>query len=125
MALTMTRLAHDYPDLFSPRAAGDAGRDSGVARAAAHADARVDAWSARAYGYIECFAATRREFAAPEVRGLAYARGLPQPPDGRAGGAPFRRAIKAGVIKRIGSAKFGDAKTHTTDVALWIGVRHG
>lgn len=78
----------------------DARRDQGIARAVDHADRVIDQWSEDAYKLLLAYAGGR-EFLSEEF--VDYARAaLPAPPDARAFGGPIRRAVNAGVIRRIG-----------------------
>ncbi|TAM22380.1 MAG: hypothetical protein EPN60_16945 [Nevskiaceae bacterium] len=84
-------------------------RDSGIARAADHADAETPGWTDIAFEFLEACAKVRAApFLAEDVIEMAKAAHLPEPPDGRAWGGVFQRAARRGVISKIG---FAPAKT--------------
>lgn len=80
-------------------------RDTGINAAIEHADREIAEWSDRAVEFVRLFARAAvgvGEFLAENARHFAHARGLPDPPDGRAWGAVMRRARRAGYIKNVG-----------------------
>lgn len=80
-------------------------RDDGMRRAVEHADDVTAEWSKRAIGLLIEYARwDDAGFLAEQVRLFAHDQGLPSPPDGRAWGAVFQRAAKAGHIVRLGYA---------------------
>lgn len=105
------------PDLFS----GAALAESGAAAAAAHAEAVVPGWFARACAALDQFIRHNagREFTASEVAAAAEADGLPTPPDRRAWGRVFSLAARDGVIVRHGVTTSPVPTHHAGFVSLW------
>ena len=100
--------------------AGRAGARDGMRRAIDHADAVTESWGDRAMTILVAVAQRGQPFTSPDVRQRAADLGLPLPPSNRAWGAVFRRAACAGLIRKTGRfLPYGDATTHTTDVAEW------
>lgn len=93
-------------------------RDSGMARAADHANAETPGWTEAAFEFLEACAKVRAApFLAEEVIEMAKAAHLAPPPDGRAWGGVFRRAARSGVIAKAG---FAPAKTsNCSPKVLW------
>lgn len=93
-------------------------RDSGIARAADHANAETSGWTDIAFDFLEACAKVRAApFLAEDVIEMAKAAHLAPPPDGRAWGGVFRRAAKRGVIAKVG---FAAAKTSNCSAkVLW------
>src|SRR4051812_29537975 len=82
-------------------------RDDGMARAVEHADAVAPSWSERALRSLmefKLYNPAADSFMAEEVRKWSELNGLAAPPDGRAWGAVFQRAARAGHIVRLGYA---------------------
>ena len=81
-------------------------RDTGIARAAAHADREIPQWSELAFEFITRYCAAHgkgHEFHGEALRQCAERTGLvPEPPDARAYGSVFRRAARAGLIRKTG-----------------------
>lgn len=94
-------------------------RDSGMTRAADHADAVVGGWSDAAYQFLLDFVGANRDenFMTERVRLLAEASGLALPPDNRAWGAVTSRAVRQGLIRRVG---YAPAQTgHCRPMPVW------
>jgi hypothetical protein len=80
-------------------------RDTGIRRAADHAERETPGWGHGALAFLRGFAAgATGPFLAEDVAAAYIDRGLPPPPDGRAWGSVFQRAARRGVIRRIGYA---------------------
>jgi len=79
-------------------------RDTGMHRAADHAERVYPDWQDRAVGYVRLHATVHTQFMAETVRAVAEADGLTLPPDGRAWGAVMRRAQREGIIRADGYA---------------------
>lgn len=93
-------------------------RDSGIARAQDHAEALDPGWSQVAYGMLEEFCKARKgcHFQSSDVRRWCELRGF-ETPVPKAWGSPFKRAAKAGLIVRIGTAIA--THRHGSPAPLW------
>jgi hypothetical protein len=93
-------------------------RDSGIARAADHANAETSGWTEIAFDFLEACAKVRAApFLAEDVIEMAKAAHLPEPPDGRAWGGVFQRGARRGLIQKAG---FAPAKTsNCSPKVLW------
>lgn len=96
-----------------------AARDDGIERAVEHANADVAGWSDLALAYIKFFAAQNKEmkFTGLDIRLASVKYGLIQPVNPKAWGGPVNRAVRAGVIKRVGTVP--DPNRHCNPVPLW------
>jgi hypothetical protein len=81
-------------------------RDTGIARAAARADRECPKWTDTAFEMLATYChiyGPGHEFHCESLRERAEAHGVvPEPPDGRAWGSVFRRAARAGLIRKTG-----------------------
>lgn len=107
-------LDEDKPDLFS----GPELRDKGIQAAVEHADLEYEAWSEKAFQYLLGYIAIHKEFMAEEVR-LASKGQVPEPPSKRAWGAIIVRAVKKGLIKRLGYKSVKNPTAHCAIVSVW------
>jgi len=90
----------------------------GMTRAVEHADRKVDDWSGQAFSLLMTYARLRNEpFLIEDAREWAYEQGLELPPDGRAWGAPTRRAAVGHHLVRCGT---GNARSsNNSPKVLW------
>lgn len=89
-----------------------------IQRGVDHADLVVEGWSDTAFKLLKEFILTVSTFQSEDFRMWVGDR-LPHPPDERAFGAIIRRAVKAGLIKRIGFEPTSDKKTHRSPMSVW------
>lgn len=94
-------------------------RDAGMQQAIDHADTEAPTWSERAFRFTKAFAIMNKRLTSEGVRQYAERCGLPKPPDGRAWGAVMIRAVRAGIIAKIGYTTALDPKVHCNPVTLW------
>jgi hypothetical protein len=96
-------------------------RDTGMQRAADHANRVEPEWSDKAYRLaVKMFEIRDASFLAEDVvRSLAGV--IPDPPDKRAWGHIFQRAARNGVIEKIGYAPA--ATSNCSPKVLWRRVR--
>ena len=95
-------------------------KEAGMNQAIEHADQVNANWSEGAYQLLLKFLSIHvGSFQAEEVRSYAALIDFPLPPSNRAWGAIIVRAVKAGIIKRIGYAPVRNIKAHKTPAALW------
>lgn len=96
-----------------------AARDKGIKQAADHADQVHDSWSERAYGHFITFVSLQKgSFRIEQYREWVKDI-LPSPPSDRAYGAIAVRAVKAGLIKRVGYESVCNVRAHRTPVSVW------
>lgn len=98
--------------------AARAARDLGMERAAVHADRTEPSWSLTAYTFLSTYARQHHTFTAEEVR-LAAGDQVPTPPDNRAWGAVFNKAVRANMVRGIGFMTARDPKVHCNNIRLW------
>jgi hypothetical protein len=80
-------------------------RERGIVSSILHADDDAPGWADRAYAYLIRYAATQaRAFTIEDFRLWALDHGLDEPPELRAFGGITQRAIRNGVIARVGFA---------------------
>jgi hypothetical protein len=118
--MTKQRKSIDSPgqaSLFS----GAQLRDIGMQQALDHANATVEDWGAKAYRYVEYFAAQCTEFRAEQVRVFAEKNGLEAPPSKRSWGAVIAKAVRKELIRRVRHEPCENPKAHACTVAVWRG----
>lgn len=93
-------------------------RDRGMKAAIDHANMITDNWSEKAYGFLRSYMTSHSVFMAEQVR-EASAGIITEPPSGRAWGAIIVRAVKEGLISRIGFQTVKNARAHCTPAAVW------
>lgn len=86
------------PSIEHARAEANEGMRRAIDRAS-EADAK---WPDVALAFIVFYAKTHSQFISEECTAAAGERGIRSPTDPRAWGQPYRAAIRAGIIKRIG-----------------------
>lgn len=90
----------------------------GINSAAAHADNKVKNWTEQAFMFYKEYAEQNRTFMSEDVR-MASIGIVPEPPSLRAWGAIARRAIKEGIISRVGHVSVKSPTGHCGLVSLW------
>lgn len=104
--------------------AGREARDEGIQRAADGAETRIPGWGDRALDILACFAsrseARTQPFTSEDVRKYAANLGLPSPPELRAWGSVFQRAVRRGMIRRAGTGTAAAGQAHCRLQALWV-----
>lgn len=95
-------------------------RDEGIERAAQHADRVHGSWADQAYAAFVLYAAANMQFTTEDVRLHVESGGiLPKPPDRRAWGSIATRAMRAGVVVRLGYVPGKDPSNHMGPRSLW------
>lgn len=80
-------------------------RDAGMAASLDHAERTLDGWADYAYGLLLWFSDGHSDpWTVEAFRAWAAAQGLPPPPDLRAFGGVTQRALRRGVITKVGYA---------------------
>lgn len=105
-------------DLFGSSEARDAGMNAAVG----HANRVFGNWDERAYRVLLQYININPDlqFMGEDVRKYAYAKtDLPVAPHQRSWGAIITRAVKSGVIKKVGMGKVKNVKAHRANAAIW------
>lgn len=103
-------------------------RDTGIARAIAHADRVTPSWADNAYQFLLWFVFNAREsFLTEQVVRASLDAQFPPPPDARAWGGVIRRAYNAGIIRKClnhdGTIRYAPATTsNLSPKVLWVAV---
>ncbi|WP_293371474.1 hypothetical protein [Nevskia sp.] len=79
-------------------------RDRGILNAAIGAEHASPGWSIAAFEFLRDYARRHVQFMAEDVIRLASVSDIPKPPDGRAFGSIIQRAVREGLIKKLGYA---------------------
>ncbi len=104
-------------DLFSQPSATDLA-NKGMKRAVDNANRMHDDWDHYAYEFFKTYILDKDEVMTEDVRN-ASKNIVPQPPNARAWGTIAQRAVKAGLIKRVGYRKTKNPNSHGTPATLW------
>jgi len=115
--------------LFDEVVEAKTNRDNAIQRAVEHADRVEVKWSDRAWGLFEsyCEALTIAAnngvgevvFRTEQFVSSAKSNGLPDPPDNRAFGAIILKAVKAGMITRVGYAPKTSKNCNCQPISVW------
>ena len=98
----MKKKSHQYRD---PMTLARNKGEVGIIRSILHAEKDSPHWADAAFSQLAVFAGRRRRpFTIENFRQYAEGHGLPVPPDRRAYGGPTQRAIRRGVIRKVGTA---------------------
>jgi len=98
-------------------------RDLGIAKAINNADAVTPRWSDQAYGLFKDFVKGQSgPFKIEDFR-VSTVGVLSDPPSLMAFGHVALRAVKSGLIKRVGYECVSNVKAHRTPVSVWEGVK--
>lgn len=99
-------------------------RDEAIKRAMTHADDVEEEWSQKAFQLLLEFRKTKNEFMTEDLRLWAHdTMGLKHPPDERAWGGVINRAVKGGLLVRIGYAPMKSPNCHANPKAVWRSVK--
>lgn len=81
-------------------------RDAAMQQAVDAANSRVPRWSEVAFQYVRLYAQQRRgqRFIGRDITQAAKAYGLESPASPKAWGGPIQRAVREGVIRKVGAA---------------------
>jgi hypothetical protein len=95
-------------------------RDTGIAKAADHANRERPEWTVKATEFFIHFVQQAvGPFMTEDVRRAAELNGLPLPPDRRAWGAVTSEVAKRKVIKRIGYGPQTTTGCHMAPKSIW------
>jgi len=101
-------------NLFS----GEYLRDCGILQAQLSADNQTENWSGKAFDYLRFYIKHNKQFMTEDVR-ISSEGIIEMPPSNRAWGGVIVRAVKSGLIKRIGFQNVTNPKAHKTPATLW------
>lgn len=97
---------------------GSAGRDRGIQRSVTHAEEVIMGWSSHAFAFLQDYISKHRQFMTEDLREAS--KGIvPVPPSNRAWGAIIVRAVKSGMIRRVGFRPVKNRNAHCTPATLW------
>ena len=100
---------------------GEELRDIGMVQAETHADEVHPKWSDLAYKFLEHYVGIkgmREGFLTEDIR-FASIYIVPEPPSKRAWGGVVVRAVKNGIIHKVGYRNVTNEKAHCTPATLW------
>lgn len=89
----------------------------GAQRAADHAERVDDGWKERAYNAFVVYAALHDEFTTEDVR--LYSHWIETPPDLRAWGHIALKAMRAGVVRKVGLGRSPRREAHQAFITIW------
>jgi hypothetical protein len=81
-----------------------AARDEGIDRAVSHAESEVPRWADVAFEFVKLYAIQHKgqRFIGRQIVLASKEYGLIQPPNDKAFGGPIMRAVREGVIRKVG-----------------------
>lgn len=86
-------------------------REAGIQAASDHAG---DEWKCRAFSFICAYARQHQIFTAEDVSDAFLAAGNPEPPDLRAFGALWRKAVTDRVVRRLDASGWSKRRASPT-----------
>jgi hypothetical protein len=95
-------------------------RDKGIEQAVKHADQVFDKWSDKCYGLFKDFVKANPQPFQMETFRHSIVGLLDEPPHKRAFGSIAVRAVRSGLIKRVGTAPVKNVKAHMAFSTVWI-----
>ena len=104
-------------NLFS----GEYLRDCGILQAQLSADNQTENWSQNAFNYLRLYIKHNKIFMTEDVRNSSEGV-IDIPPNSRSWGGIIVRAVKSGLIKRIGFQNVTNPRAHKTPATLWEAV---
>ena len=93
-------------------------RDKGIQTAIDSADLHNENWSLIAYDFLLKYIKTNKEFLTEDVR-MEAEKVIPNPPSKRAWGGIIVKAVKSGLIKRVGYRCVKNPIAHMANATLW------
>lgn len=94
-------------------------RDKGIDQAIRHADQVSENWGDKCYGLFKDFIRAQSAPFQTETFRHSVAGLIESPPHDRAFGAVVVRAVRAGLIKRVGSAPVSNVRAHRALSNVW------
>ena len=93
-------------------------RDKGIKKAVDNANDTHEKWSDKAYKFLVGYIKSHQEFMTEDLR-LDSEKEIPKPPSNRAWGGIILRAVRAGLIHRVGFSNVKNVKAHRTPATVW------
>ena len=93
-------------------------RDKGIKKAVDNANDTHEKWSDKAYKFLVDYIKSHQEFMTEDLR-LDSEKEIPKPPSNRAWGGIILRAVRAGLIHRVGFSNVKNVKAHRTPATVW------
>ena len=93
-------------------------RDKGIKKAIDNANDTHEKWSDKAYKFLVGYIKSHQEFMTEDLR-LDSEKEIPKPPSNRAWGGIILRAVRAGLIHRVGFSNVKNVKAHRTPATVW------
>ena len=93
-------------------------RYKGIKKAIDNANSTHEKWSDKAYKFLLDYIKSHQEFMTEDLR-TASEKEISKPPSNRAWGGIILRAVRAGLIHRVGFANVKNVKAHKTPATVW------
>ena len=93
-------------------------RDKGIKKAIDNANSTHEKWSDKAYKFLLDYIKSHQEFMTEDLR-IASEKEISKPPSNRAWGGIILRAVRAGLIHRVGFSSVKNVKAHRTPATVW------
>ena len=93
-------------------------RDKGIKKALDNANSTHNRWSDKAYDFLLKYIKYQYEFMTEDVR-VASEKAIPKPPSNRAWGGIILKAVRAGLIHRVGFSSVKNINAHRTAATVW------
>ena len=93
-------------------------RDKGIKQAINNANDTHEKWSEKAYKFLVDYIKSHKEFMTEELR-IDSEKEIPKPPSNRAWGGIILRAVRAGLVHRVGFSSVKNIKAHRTPATVW------
>jgi hypothetical protein len=76
-------------------------------------------WTKEAFRLLKEFIPHQKQFMCEEFRDYCHSKGLTLPSSNRAFGGIILKAMREGLIRRIGYGKVKNPKAHAANAAVW------
>jgi len=106
-------------EALNPREIARRLAQDGIDHAAAGADRQVNGWTSTAFEFVKLYALQNKgkRFLGRDIVLASKDKGIIQPENDKAWGAPIQRAAAEGIIRRVGTSE--DPNRHNNPVPLW------
>jgi hypothetical protein len=76
-------------------------------------------WTKEAFNLMKEFIPEQKQFMCEEFRDYCHDKGLTLPANNRAFGGIILKAMRQGLIRRVGYGKVKNPKAHAANAAVW------